>query len=79
MIRTNQSIFLSSLIFLFPVFINSVKVTGDLILFITFLIGLYLSIARRETPFGTRHLKLASAVVLFYFFVITLSIVFSER
>ena len=38
-----------------------------------------MSIARRETPFGTRHLKLASAVVLFYFFVITLSIVFSEK
>ena len=38
-----------------------------------------MSIARRETPFGTRHLKLASAVVLFYFFVITLSVVFSEK
>lgn len=75
----NYSWFIGSLIFIFPIVINSVKVAGDLILTILAITGLFLSIFYKTSPFSIKELKLFNWLTLSYFAVICLSILFSGK
>ena len=75
----NYSWFVNSLLFLFPIGINTVKVSGDLILVILAISGIVLSIFYKTSPFSIKELKLFNWLTLGYFLVICLSILFSGK
>ena len=75
----HYSWFISSLLFLFPIGINTVKGTGDLILVILAISGIVLSIFYKTSPFSIKELRLFNLLTLGYFLVICLSILFSGK
>ena len=75
----NYSWFVSGLLFLFPIGINTVKVSGDLILVILAVSGIVLSIFYKISPFSIKELRLFNWLTLGYFLVICLSILFSGK
>ena len=52
------SYFVNALLFVFPVVINSVKVAGDLVLFILAIAGIFIAISNKVSPFSIKELKL---------------------
>jgi len=73
------SYFVNALLFVFPVVINSVKVAGDLVLFILAIAGIFIAISHRTLPFSIKELKLFSWLTLGYFLVICISVIFSGK
>lgn len=65
------------LIFLFPLFICSVKGVGDLILLLLALSGVYIICRDGKAVFQLPGLKIVSAITLGYFFVLVLAVFFS--
>ena len=70
--------FVIALLLLFPLVINSVKIFGNLILLILVILGLYVLVAKRKSPFEINELKLFSWLTFGYFIVMLLSIVQNE-
>jgi len=73
------SYFVNVLLFVFPVVINSVKVVGDLALFILAIAGIFIAISHRTSPFSIKELRIFSWLTLGYFLVICISIIFSGK
>jgi len=71
--------FVNSLLFIFPIVINSQKVAGDLILLILAITGLFITFFYKTSPFSIKELKLFNWLVLGYFAVICISILFSGK
>lgn len=67
-----------SLILIFPVVINSVKIIGNLILLILVFMGIYILFKKKEYPFKVPEIKLLSWLTFGYFVVMLLSIVQNE-
>ncbi|WP_428087789.1 O-antigen ligase family protein [Candidatus Thioglobus sp.] len=75
----NYSWFIGSLLFIFPVVVNSVKVAGDLVLMILAITGLFISIFYKTSPFLIKELRLFNWLTLGYFAVVCISILFSGK
>jgi len=71
--------FINSLLFIFPIVINSQKVIGDLILFILAITGFFITFFYKTSPFSVKELKIFNWLVLGYFAVICISILFSGK
>jgi O-antigen ligase len=67
-----------TLLLLFPVLINSVKIFGNLILLILAIIGAYIAITEKKNPFQIREMKVFSWLVVSYFGVMLLSILIAD-
>ena len=78
-ISKNYSYFVNVLLFVFPVVINSVKVVGDLVLFILAIAGIFIAISNKVSPFSIKELKLFSWLTLGYFLVLCISVIFSGK
>ena len=72
------SYFVISLLILFPVLINSVKILGNLILLILFLLGTYLVVTEKKNPFKIKELKVFSWITIGYFCIMLLSILVAD-
>jgi hypothetical protein len=71
--------FINSLLFIFPIVINSQKVAGDLILFILAITGLFITFFYKTSPFSVNQLRLFNWLTLSYFLIICISIIFSGK
>jgi len=71
--------FINSLLFIFPIVVNSQKVAGDLILLILAITGLFITFFYKTSPFSVKELKIFNWLVLGYFAVICISILFSGK
>jgi len=78
-ISKNYSLFVNTMIFLFPIVIGTIKVAGDLILFFLALAGIFIAISYKVSPFSVKEIKLFSWLMLSYFLVVVLSILLSGK
>jgi len=62
------------LIFLFPILIGTIKVTGNLILLILVVYGIYLIFTEKINPFKDERTSLISIISISYFFIYAFSI-----
>jgi O-antigen ligase len=67
-----------TLLLLFPVLINSVKIFGNLILLIFAVLGIYIAITEKQNPFKIKELKIFSWLTTGYFLVILFSILYAD-
>ena len=74
----NYSQFVNVLIFIFPILINSVKVGGDIVLFILAVIGIYIAISQKLSPFKIKEIKVFSYLTAGYFIALCLAVLFSD-
>jgi len=74
----SYSNFVVTLLLLFPILINSVKILGNLILLILVLLGTYIVINEKKNPFKIQELKVFSWLTFGYFCVMLLSILISD-
>lgn len=77
--NNKYSLFVNSLLFVFPVVINTVKGVSDLVLLLLAIPGLWFAISQRGLLFQIKELRLLSLVALGYFAVVCLSIIFSGK
>lgn len=77
-LEKKYSNFIVALLLLFPVLINSVKVFGNLILLILFMLGIYIAISENKNPFRIKELKIFSWLTTGYFLVMLLSILYAD-
>ena len=70
--------FITILLLLFPILINSVKVLGNLILLIFTILGIYIAITEKKNPFKIKELKTFSWLMTSYFLVMLLSILYAN-
>ena len=71
--------FISFLLLAFPIVIISIKVAGPLIYLLLSLLGIYVAMSRRVSPFQTKELSAFSWLTLTYFMVMALSIALSNE
>jgi len=74
----SYSNFVITLLLLFPVLINSVKILGNLILLILVFLGAYVAITERKNPFKIQELKVFTWLTVGYFLTMLLSILISD-
>ena len=67
------------LIFIFPIVIISLQVAGDIVLFIIAMMGIYVAISKKLSPFAIKDLKVFSYLTMGYFFAVCLSVLFSGQ
>ena len=67
------------LIFIFPIVINSLQVVGDIVLFILAMMGLFIAISQRLSPFIIKEIKVFSYLTFGYFTAVCLSVIFSGQ
>jgi len=77
--RDNYSRVINILIFSFPIVINSMQVVGDVILFILAMMGIFISVSQKLSPFLIKEIKVVSYLAFGYFISICLSVVFSGQ
>jgi len=65
------------LIFIFPIVINSLQVAGDIVLFILAMMGIYVGISQKLSPFTIKEIKVFSYLTIGYFSAVCLSVLFS--
>jgi len=53
----NYSQFVNVLIFIFPILINSAKVAGDIVLFVFAMMGIFIVISQKISPFNIKEIK----------------------
>ena len=75
----NYSRFVNVLIFIFPILINSVKVGGDIVLFILAVMGIFIAISKKILPFAIKEIKVFSYLTFGYFTAVCLSVIFSGQ
>jgi len=67
------------LIFIFPIVINSLQVAGDLVLLILAMMGIYVAISQKLSPFIIKDIKVFSYLTIGYFSAVCLSVLFSGQ
>ena len=67
------------LIFIFPIVINSLQVAGDIVLFILAMMGIYVAISQKLSPFHIKEIKVFSCLSICYFIAVCLSVLFSGQ
>ncbi len=67
------------LIFIFPIVINSLQVAGDIVLFILAMMGIYVAISQKLSPFHIKEIKVFSCLSICYFMAVCLSVLFSGQ
>jgi len=67
------------LIFIFPIVINSLQVAGDIVLFILAMMGIYVGISQKLSPFHIKEIKVFSYLTIGYFTAVCLSVIFSGQ
>lgn len=75
----SYSQFVNVLVFIFPVVINSVKVAGDIVLFILAVMGIFIAISKRLSPFSIKETRVFSYLTSGYFLAVCLSVLFSGK
>jgi O-antigen ligase len=75
----NYSRFVNVLIFIFPILINSVKVGGDIVLFILAVMGIFIAISQKLSPFNIKGIKVFSYLTAGYFIALCLVVLFSVK
>jgi len=77
-LNKRYSSFVVSLLLLFPILINSVKISGNFILLILVLLGAYIAINEKKNPFKIQELKVFSWLTFGYFCVMLLSVLIAD-
>jgi len=67
------------LIFIFPIVINSLQVAGDIVLVILAMMGIYVAISQKLSPFVIKEIKVFSYLTFGYFIAVCLSVLFSGQ
>ncbi|MDA9642288.1 O-antigen ligase family protein [Candidatus Thioglobus sp.] len=67
------------LVFVFPIVIISLQVAGDLVLFILAMMGIYVAISQKLSPFTIKEIKVFSYLTIGYFTAVCLSVLFSGQ
>ena len=67
------------LIFIFPILINSLQVAGVLVLFILAMMGIFIAISQKLSPFIIKEIKVFSYLTIGYFTAVCLSVFFSGQ
>ena len=67
------------LVFIFPIVINSVKGASDLVLLILAIMGIFIAISQKLSPFIIKEIKVFSYLTTGYFFAVCLSVIFSGK
>jgi len=75
----SYSRFVNVLIFIFPILINSVKVGGDIVLFILAVMGIFIAISQKLSPFNIKEIKVFSYLTAGYFIALCLTVLFSVK
>ena len=75
----NYSRFVNVLIFIFPILINSVKVGGDIVLFILAMMGIFIAFSQKLSPFNIKEIKVFSYLTAGYFIALCLAVLFSVK
>jgi len=75
----NYSRFVNVLIFIFPIVIISLKVAGDIVLFILAMMGIFIAISQKLSPFIIEEIKVFSYLTIGYFTAVCLSVLFSGQ
>jgi len=78
-IGKNYSQVVNVLIFIFPIVINSLQVAGDIVLFILAMMGIFVSISKKISPFSIKPIKVFSYLTFGYFSAVCLSVLFSGQ
>ena len=76
---SNFSRIINVLIFIFPIVINSLQVAGDIILFILAIMGIFVAISQKLSPFVIQEIKVFSYITFGYFIAVCLSVLFSNQ
>lgn len=79
LLEKKYSNFVNILLFLFPIGILNLKASGDLVLFLLMLMGVYVIFTAKINPFKQLELKLFSKLCIIYFSVVILSIIVSDK
>jgi O-antigen ligase len=75
--RYSQAI--NVLIFIFPIVIISLQVAGDIVLFILAMMGIYVGISQKLSPFHIKEIKVFSYLSICYFSAVCLSVLLSGQ
>jgi len=75
----NYSRFVNIFIFIFPIVIISLQVAGDLVLLILAMMGIFIAISQKLSPFIIKEIKFFSYLTFGYFIAVCLSVVFSGQ
>jgi O-antigen ligase len=75
----NYSQAVNILIFIFPIVIISVQVAGDLVLFVLAMMGIFIAISQKLSPFAIKEIKVFSYLTFGYFITVCLSVLFSGQ
>ena len=75
----NYSQAVNILIFIFPIVIISVQVAGDLVLFVLAMMGIFIAISQKLSPFAIKEIKVFSYLTFGYFIAVCLSVLFSGQ
>jgi len=67
------------LVFIFPIVINSLQVAGDIVLFILSMMGIFIAISQKLSPFSIKEIKVFSYLTFGYFIAVCLSVLFSGQ
>lgn len=67
-----------ALIFLFPILNNSIKIFGNLILLILFIMGSYIALSKSQNPFRIKELQTLSWITVGYFLIMLFSILHAD-
>ena len=70
--------FIITLLLIFPVLINSIKIFGNLILLIFAALGIYIAISEKKNPFKIKELKTLSWLTTGYFLIVFFSILYAD-
>jgi len=71
--------FVNVLIFIFPIVINTLQVAGDIVLFILAMMGIFVAISQKLSPFAIKEIKVFSYLTIGYFTAVCLSVLFSGQ
>ena len=75
----NYSRFVNILIFIFPIVINVLQVAGDIVLFVLAMMGIFIGISQKLSPFTIKETKVFSYLTIGYFTAVCLSVLFSGQ
>ena len=76
---SNYSRVVNVLIFIFPIVIISLQVAGDIVLFILAMMGIYIAISKKLSPFIIKEIQVFSYLTIGYFAAVCLSVLFSGQ
>ena len=75
----SYSRFVNTLIFFFPIVISSLQIAGDIVLFILAMMGIFVAISKKISPFSIKEIKLFSYLTFGYFTAVCFSVLYSGQ